>query len=78
MKRCISGTIAITATAALAALLLTTPAQASTESAYESVTYHGPYSSQGTCEYWRNGVAAAGVPTDPRCWYDQGWYFRSW
>jgi hypothetical protein len=83
VKRQISGMLAIAATATVAGLTLSgTPAQAGTptgtQAGTQAVKYHGPYSSKGTCEYWRYAMAAAGVRVDPRCWDDQGWYFRSW
>ncbi|MEV6156138.1 hypothetical protein AB0L53_37925 [Nonomuraea sp. NPDC052129] len=71
MKRNVTGRIAIAAIGGLSALLLSvSPAQAKETAGH----WYGPYSTQGICEYWRNGVQAGGTQTHP-CFDDQGWYF---
>ncbi|GAA3119339.1 hypothetical protein GCM10020001_044350 [Nonomuraea salmonea] len=71
MKRKVAGRIAVAAVGGLAALVVSvSPAQAKEAAGH----WYGPYSTQGICEYWRNGVQAGGTQTHP-CFYDIGWYF---
>jgi len=78
-KRRLARAITIVAIATLGALFALT-------SAAGAATQYGPYSSKGTCNYWRSGVAAAGHrvsacvykvyhPTCPGGCGRYGWFF---
>jgi hypothetical protein len=88
MKRAIAIVIA-GAAISLSGTAYANAAAASTPVAPAGQTY-GPYSSQGTCNYYMYGVRAGGTPTT-NCWYNaeqctgpggscwppMGWYFAT-
>lgn len=77
----LSKVVAVIAVAIFVALLSPTSATADTTTTAQ-VTWYGAYKDKGTCEYWKQAVAAQGINVDYSCfWYygeHPGWYFRTY